>query len=84
MRNQLDPLAILAHVTIMSVVNAAGRRRNPMVVYPGVTARYHKVRKGAKKCTEIVETVLDHLMESYLHQRDPAGVDSAIFANWAD
>lgn len=72
------------HVTVMSVFIATGLRRKPIVVYDRANARYRKVRKGANKITEVVETVQDHLMEIYFHQRDPAGVDSAILANSAD
>lgn len=60
----------------MSVVRAAGHVFKQVVVYPGVHAHFLKVRGST-------ETMRHHLMPRYVYQRDPAGVDSSIFAGLA-
>ena len=66
----------LYHVTIMSVVSAAGVTYKPALVYPGKLAHYRKVN-GQKQSLHSVHP------PCYLYQRDPGGVDSAIFYDWA-
>lgn len=64
------------HVTLMRVVNAAGVAFKPAVVFPGKQQPFQVVngRKGG---------LLTHLPPCYALKRDPAGVESSIFYDWA-
>lgn len=66
------------HVTLMAVVNAAGQSYTPLVVLPGVQARYRRRTDGR------YETPADFLpVPNYLFMREVAGVDTDIFYSWA-
>ena len=66
----------LDRLTVMCVVNAAGEQYKPVVVYPGKKAHFRRIHGS-------VETILDYLPPCYFYQREVAGVDSAIFLDWA-
>ena len=68
----------LNHVTVMGVVSADGRAYKPAVVFPGNQHHYRVLASGKR------QTVHDFLPPCYLFHRDPAGVDAAIFARWAE
>lgn len=66
----------LDHVTIMSVVSAAGVALKPVVVFPGKQAHYRKVQ-GQVQCLTSV------LPPCHVFYHNPAGVSSTIFSEWA-
>lgn len=66
----------IEHVAVMSVVNAAGVFRTPVVVFPGKKEHY-RVVSGR------LESLHDHPMPWYLFLREVAREDSIIFASSA-
>ena len=64
------------HVTVMGIGNAAGDSFKPVIVFPGTNQHFQRV-KGR------TEGLLTHLPPCYAYKRDPAGVDSATFYDWA-
>lgn len=67
------------HITIMPVVSADGTVWAPVVVLPGLRAKFRTRADGNK------ETPSDFLPHNALiSYRDPAGVDSHIFFQWAE
>ena len=66
-------------ITIMPVVSGDGKCWSPVVVVPGRRPPYRK-----KRGSDIYETLEAYLpTNSYVFARDPPGVDSGIFAEWA-
>ncbi|CDF33433.1 unnamed protein product [Chondrus crispus] len=66
------------HATIMPVVSADGRVWCPVAILPGKRSKY-RIRADGKK-----ETPSCYLpSNAYTSYRDPAGVDGAIFYDWA-
>ena len=67
----------LNHVTIMAVVGADGKAYKPVVVFPGKQPHYRRLEDGR------TQTVHDFLPPSHVYHRDPAGVDTSIFLDFA-
>lgn len=63
-------------LTVMEVVNAAGKSFNPIVDYPGEQPPFHRVDRK-------IETIHDYLPDRYFYKRGPPGVDSVIFLDCA-
>ena len=66
----------LTNITVMPCVSADGSVYKPAVVLPGKQVHYRRSAVG-------YQSPIDLLPPCYLYYRDPAGVDSDIFFNWA-
>lgn len=66
----------LDHVTLMGIVSASGNAYKPAIIFPGKHARYRIVNGN-------VETMHTCLPPCYFYQKDPAGMNSQIFIDWA-
>ena len=66
----------LDRVTVLCVVNAAGERFKPAIVFPGKQPHYRRV-------DGVVETIHSYIPTCYFYQCDSAGVDSSVFYDWA-
>lgn len=66
------------HITLMPVVSADGRAWTPVAILPGVRTKFRERPDGTR------ETPASFLPPSaYVCYRDPAGMDSSIFYQWA-
>ena len=66
----------LVRVTVMCVVNAAGESFKPVIVYPGKQPHFRRVHGR-------YESVVNALLPCHFLQRDPPGVNTQIFYEWA-
>lgn len=64
-------------VTLMTVASSRGDALQPVIVYSG---KQLHIRRLVSRTVQLVHT---YLLECYLYYRDPPGVDSDIFNNWA-
>ena len=69
----------LSNITLLPVICADGTSLSPTVVFPGKQAHWRRLADGTR------QTVHAFLPPgARVHQRDPAGVDTAIFRSFAD